>query len=201
MKIKAFFLSKIVVFIIQILVLSIFIVTFKYTINLSLDVGISAIQEKIIQILANYILFNNRNSFVFIYSIWLITSLIPVFLFTNMKRAYTMNLTSYFFLNFFVYIFLYQHSRGYFENHFGFHFLHSILLGLIIILLSISLSILLKKVRKTKPQAYFEDLENIARSIKSKCTKCGAEFDSSPLYCYKCNTKLVNDQEENARLK
>ncbi len=201
MKIKAFFLSKIVVFIIQILILSIFIVTFKYTINLSLDVGISALQDKIIQILANYVLFNNRNSLLFIYSIWIATSLVPIFMFNNVKKASSMNLTTYFFPNFFVYTFLYYHSRNYFEIHFGFHLLHSILLGLIIILISISLSILLKKVRKIKPQAYLEDLENIARSIKSKCTKCGTEFDSSPLYCYNCNAKLIYDQEENARLK
>ncbi|MHA1914955.1 MAG: hypothetical protein ACW986_14785 [Promethearchaeota archaeon] len=55
--------------------------------------------------------------------------------------------------------------------------------------------------RKIKPQTYAEDLENIAKSIKSKCTNCGAEFESSPMYCYNCNTKLLLNQEENARLK
>ena len=201
MKIKAFFLTKTVIFIAQIFIISLLIISFNYDIKLSLDLGISETQERIIQFLANYVLFDDLHSLIFIYLIWLTTSLIPIFLFNDIKRAYSMNITTYFFPNFFVYTFLYRYSRNYFDINFVFHILHTILLGLTIILISIFLSLFLKKMRKIKPKTHLEDLQIVFKNIKSKCTNCGAEFDSSPIYCYNCNTKLIFNQEENARLK
>ncbi|MCK4285048.1 MAG: hypothetical protein KAX18_02545, partial [Candidatus Lokiarchaeota archaeon] len=115
----------------------------------------------------------------------------------NFKKAYSMNLMTFFFPNFFALTFLYQHSKEYFNSNFLFHLLNSILIGLIITIISLLVSIVIKKIRKDKIDDHLEDLHIIANYIKSKCPKCGTEFDSTPTFCYNCNTKLILKPEEN----
>ena len=197
MKILDFFRSKVILFIIQIFILSLFIITLKYTARIEFDTGISNERQMILQILANYVLFNNISGLYFIYISWTLISLIPIFLYNDFKKAYSTNLMTFFFPNFFLYVFLSRYSKEYFNSHFTFHIIHTIIIGIIIIVLSIGLSLLLRKIRKVKPEAREEELLIISKQIKSKCPNCGVEFNSTPLYCYNCNTKLLTNHKEN----
>lgn len=210
MKVVDFFRNKIILFSIQILILSLLIFYFRYHITINFDIKISltqieydnyVIQKGIIQFVANYVLFNNPSGMFFIYSIWIIVSFIPDFLYNNFRKAYSMNLMTFFFPNFFVFTFLYQHSGDYFNSNFLFHIINSILIGLIITIISLLVSISLKKVRKEKIDNHLEDLHIVANHIKSKCPKCGTEFDSTPTFCYNCNTKLILKPEEDVGLR
>jgi len=113
-----FFKSKLVIFVIQIVILSLIIYSFDYKFDINFEIGISKEHKKIIQFLANYIMFDNLYNLYFIYSIWIIISLIPIFMFNNYKKAYSMNLTTFFFPNFFFYVFLRNHYRPYFNENF-----------------------------------------------------------------------------------
>jgi len=200
MKVIDFFRIKIILFIIQILILSLFIFYFRYHINIDFDSAVSIPQQeaqKVAQFVANYVLFNTSSGMIFIYFIWIMVSFIPDFVYNNFKEAYSMNLMTFFFPNFFALTFLYQHSKEYFNSNFLFHLLNSILIGLIITIISLLVSIFLKKIRKDKIDDHLEDLHIIANHIKSKCPKCGTEFDSKPTFCYNCNTKLILKPEEN----
>lgn len=196
MKILDIFRSRIVLFIIQILILSLVIIYFDYNITLNFDNGISTSRQIIIQLLANYVLFNDLSGLIFIYLIWIMVSLIPIIVYNNFKKAYSTNLITFFFPNFFLYTFLYYYSRVYFNSYFLYHFVHSILLGLCIASITLVISFFLKKAKKVKPQAQVEDLEIITRQVRQKCPKCGTEFNSNPTYCYNCNTKLIIKSEE-----
>ena len=191
MKVLDFFRSKIILFIIQILILSFFIYIFHYSVDINFDSDVSISQELIIQFIANYVLFRNPSGMIFVYMSWIIISFIPDLLHNNFKSAYSMNLTTFFFPNFFVYTFLYQHSVDYFNSNFLFHLLQTILIGLVITLISLVISLTLKKIRKVSSEAQLEDLQIVANSIKSKCSNCGTEFDSTPTFCYNCNSKII----------
>ena len=201
MKVIDFFRSKIILFIIQILILSLFIYIFHYGVDINLDNNVSIPQELIIQFIANYVLFRNPSGMFFIYMSWIVVSLIPDFLHNNFKKAYSSNLATLFFPNFFVYTFLYQYSEDYFNSNFLFHLLHTILIGLIITLISLIISLSLKKIMKVKTDAQLEDLQIVANQIKSKCPNCGTEFDSAPTFCYNCNSKIILKPEENVEFK
>ena len=196
MKVLDFFKIKIILFLIQNLILSLFIYYFGYQIDINFDSTVSIPQQGIIQLVANFVLFNNSSGMIFIYYIWIMVSLIPDFLYNNFKKAYSMNLMTFFFLNFFALTFLFQHSKEYFASNFLFHLLNSILLGLIMTIISLLVSIFLKYISKDKTDDHMEDLHIIANQIKSKCPKCGTKFDSTPTYCYNCNTKLIIKPEE-----
>ncbi len=197
MKIIDFFRSKIILFIIQILILSLFIFYFGYQFNIIFDIDASSSQKRITQFIANYVLFNDLSGLFFMYFIWIVVSIIPIFLYNDFKKAYSMNIMTFFFPNFFTYIFLYRYSRDYFNSKFSFHLLHSILLILLIVMVSIGISLTLKKITKVKIEEQIEDLNVIINNIKSKCPNCGTEFNSTPIYCYNCNTKLILKSEEN----
>ena len=66
-----FFKSKIVIFVIQIVILSLIIYSFDYKFNINFDTDISIERKKIIQILANYIMFDKLSNLLFIYLIWI----------------------------------------------------------------------------------------------------------------------------------
>jgi len=191
MKIIDVFRSRIILFIIQILLLSLFIYSIGYYIEINLDIGISIEREKILQILANYTLFNDLFGLFFLYISWILVSLIPIFIYNNFKKAYSMNLMTFFFPNYFLYIFLWRYSREYFNSYFQFHFLHTFLLGIVIAGLSIAFSLILKKVLKFKSETQLEDLSLIANKNRIECPKCGAEFNSIPKFCYNCNADLT----------
>ena len=190
MKLIDFFRSKIILFSIQILFLSLLIFYFRYSITINFDITVSIPQKGIIQFVANFVLFNNSSGMIFIYVIWIIVSFIPDFLSINFKKAYSMNLMTFFFPNFFAYTFLNKHSVNYFNSNFLFHFLHTILIGLLLTVISYLFSKFLKKIRKVKIVDHLEDLQTVAKQIRSKCPKCGTEFDSTPIFCYNCNTEI-----------
>ncbi|MFX1347999.1 MAG: hypothetical protein ACFE92_04960, partial [Promethearchaeota archaeon] len=188
MKIIDFFRSRIILFLIQILLLSSFIYSLGYFFKINFDAGTLIEQEVIIQFLANYILFDDLLGLCFIYISWIIVSLLPIFIFNNFKKAYSMNLMTFFFPNFFLYVFLWKYSPDYFNLNFQFHLLHTILLGLVIIGISIGLSLLIKKITKKEVITQIEDLSILASEGKKVCPNCGTEFESVPKFCYKCNT-------------
>ena len=192
-----FFKSKIVIFVIQIVILSLIIYSFDYKFDINFEIGISKEHKKIIQFLANYIMFDNLYNLYFIYSIWIIISLIPIFMFNNYKKAYSMNLTTFFFPNFFFYVFLRNHYETYFDANFLNLFIKTIILGIFIVAISIGLSLILKALIKPKASVHYEDLQLIASKCKSKCPNCGTEFNSIPQFCYNCNTKLIMNRDEN----
>jgi len=196
MKLKEVFRSRIVIFIIQTLILTLFIFFMDYKININFDAGVLEEQEVIIQFLANYILFDNLFGLFIIYLIWILVSLIPIFIYDNFKKSYSMNLITFFFPNFFLYVFLSRYSPEYFNSNFQFHFLHTILLGVVIVGLSIGLSLLLRKIKRLKIETQIEDLHAIASTSKIMCPNCGTEFESIPKFCYNCNTDLTISIED-----
>jgi len=189
--------SKIVIFLFQIVILSLIIYSFDYKFNINFDTDISIEHKKIIQFLANYIMFDNLYNLVFIYSIWIIVSQIPIFIFNDYKKAYSTNLTTFFFPNFFFYVFLRNHYRLYFNANFLNLFIKTIILGIFIVSLSIVLALTLKAIIKPNAEVQYKDLQLIASKCKSKCPKCGTEFNSIPQFCYNCNTKLIANMEDN----
>lgn len=196
MKLIDFFRSRIILFLIQILLLSLLIYSFNYKFNIIFDIGILKEREVIIQFLANYVLFDDLSGLYFIYISWILVSLIPIFVYNNFKKAYSMNLMTFFFPNFFLYVFLWNYSPYYFDSKFPFHFLHTILLGVLLISFSIGLSLLLKKIMKLKIETQIEDLHDIANQNRIICPNCGTEFNSIPRFCYNCNTDLTIRTED-----
>lgn len=193
MKILEIFRNRIILFAIQIFLLTLLISFIRYTVQISFNSDISIEQRWIVQILANYVIFNNVSGLFFIYIAWTLISLIPIFLYNDFKKAYSMNLVTFFFPNFFLYVFLSRYSKEYFNSYFLFHIFHTILLGIILAVFSIGISLILRRFSNVKPEARDSELQNIKNHIKSKCPNCGAEFNSTPIYCYKCNTKLLVD--------
>ena len=191
MKIIDVFRSRIILFMIQILLLTLFIYVIGYQNEISLDVGISMEREKIIKVLANYTLFDNFVGLNFLYTSWILVSLIPIFIYNNFKKAYSMNFMTFFFPNFFLYVFLWRYSRDYFNSNFQFHFLHTILLGIVLVGISIGFSLILSKVIQFKTEIQMEDLSTIASTSKVVCPNCGIEFESIPKFCYNCNSNLT----------
>ena len=187
---------KVVNFIIQITVLSLFIYIFDYKFKIKFDSIISKERQDIIQFLANYVIFD-RNDLIGIYFMfisWIIVSLIPVINFEDYKAVYSMNLYTFFFPNFFFYVFLYRYSPNYFHSQFFTLFIQTIILGVFIILFSIGISILLNKTIRHKSKAQFEDFKKIVEKIKYKCPNCGTEFNSIPKYCYSCLKELETNE-------
>ena len=196
------FKKKLVIFVIQIgiLILSIYLFDYKYDLNLLQYPKPSATSEEqivIIEWLANYIMYEDLNDIVFIYIIWFLISMIPILVYNNYKKAYSMNLTTFFFPNFFFYVFLRNHYRPYFNANFLNLFIKTIILGIFIVSLSIGISLALKVIIKPKAAVQYKDLQLIASKCISKCPKCGTEFNSIPQFCYNCNTKLTMNTEDN----
>ncbi|MFX1346098.1 MAG: hypothetical protein ACFFBC_13145 [Promethearchaeota archaeon] len=108
---------------------------------------------------------------------------------------------TFFFPNFFGFIFLDRYSHDYFSSKFFFHLLHSVLLIILLVTISIGGSLILNKIVKSKTEERIEDLHIVVSDIKSKCPNCGTEFNSTPIYCYNCNTRLIIKSEENVGIK
>jgi len=191
MKIIDVFRNRLIIFLIQTLILNLFVFYFGYHINLSFNILTTFEQKVIIQFFANYTLFDVLPRLLFIYIIWISVSLIPIFIYNDFKKSYTMNLLTYFFPNFFVYVLLFRYSHDFFSANFLFHFINTILLGIMIVIISIGLSFIIKKILKAKVQHQIENLQNIASAGKVICPKCGVEFESIPKFCYNCNTDLT----------
>ena len=196
MKIKSLFKSKLMLFCIQILVLLISNAIFNYRIQIDFDSNIdprAGEQQFIIQFLANIILYNTTFGFLYIYITWVVVSLLPILIFNNFKKAYSMNLTTFFFPNFFFYVFYSRYSITSFNSVFPTFLVETIVLAITIVIISIGLSLILKLIRNEEKKV---DTTDIELKNRSECPQCGAKFDSKPKYCYNCNTYLKEELGE-----
>jgi hypothetical protein len=198
MKIKNLFKSKLMLFCIQILSLIIFISISNYEFQIDFDPSASE-QQFIIQFLANIILYNNSFGFVYINLTWIIVSLIPILIFSDYKKAYSMNLTTFFFPNFFFYVFYWRYSETYFAALFPTFIIKTIILGITIAFTSITLSLIVKFIKGSIFKANVENLEQIEQLNTTECPKCGTKFDSTPKYCFNCNNLITKELGENIR--
>lgn len=196
MKLHRIFKNKFIIICIQFLILSLFLLIFKYHFNIAFDPLTSEVHKQIIQILANYILYISWSELIFIYLVWISVSLIPIFIYRNLRKAYSTNLLAFFLPNFFFYVFLSRYSPDYFDLEFPNLIIKSIVLCIIIISISIGLSFLLNRLSKKDLTITKEDLEVIQKETTMICPTCGTQFKSIPKYCYKCNTKLIKDNKE-----
>ncbi len=199
------FRSKIVIFIIQIAILSllIYIFNYRFVLNLQLYPPTSDTTEDqiaIIEFLAAYLMYEDLTDAFFIYICWSLISIIPTIIYDDYIKAFKMNLITFLFLNFFFYIFLYRHVNYYFRENFSIIFTKTYITGIIITILSIEISLILKKFRKPKSEEELEDLQIITNKIRTKCPNCGTEFNSIPQFCYNCNTRIIKDTEKNVRI-
>jgi len=196
MKTKNLFKSKLMLFCIQILCLIAFVNISNYKLPIEFSPSANE-QQFIIQFLANIVMYNSSLGFVYINLTWLIVSLIPILIFFDYKKAYSMNLTTFFFPNFFFYVFYWRYSETYFNTLFPTFIFKSIILGITIATTSISLSLILKFIKKSTSNANVENLEQIEQKNTAECPKCGTKFDSIPKYCYNCNLLISNELGEN----
>ena len=187
-------------FCIQIFLLIIFIVSFQYEFQIEFDLSTdprASEQQFVIQFLANLILYSNSFGFVYINVTWIIVSLIPILIFSDYKKAYSMNLTTFFFPNFFFYVFYWRYSEIYYTALFPTFIVKTILLGLTIAIGSIILSLILKFITSFRKNIKLENLEQIESLNRIKCPKCGTQYDSIPKYCFNCNYLITNESGEN----
>ncbi len=196
-KIRKIIQKKLVLFLIQFIILSIFIIISGYSFKISFDSGITLERKFIIQFLANYIMFENVYQLFFIVLSWLIPILIPIFVFKKYKKVIIMNLTSFFFPNFFFYVFLARYSFNFYNSNLPFLLSNTIMLSSIIILISLGGTLILKKVIKTDKTLFNENLDLKKFKILYKCANCGTEFKSKPKYCYNCLNKIIEDDQIN----
>ena len=190
--------NRIFIFMIQFLILSLIVICSNYKFNLIFNAipNEPTIEQKVVtQFLANFVLFKNVPDLVFIYIIWILVSIIPIFVYNNYKKAYSMNLITFFFPNFFLYIFLSRYSILYFNSYFAFHLVHTILLGIVIAGFSIGISIGLNKFLKYIKKDQIEIIDSIAKEGQITCPNCGIKFESIPKYCYKCNRILTTTED------
>ena len=200
MKIITFVKSKVILVIIQFLILTLVIYSFNHSYQIKFDSKTTIEQQIIIQFLANYVIFDEINGMMFLGIIWICISLLPIIIFIDFKKAYSTNLSTFFFLNFFFYVFLYKYERNFFNTYFPTFITNSFLLGSTIIVFSIGLSIVLKHFKKLKEKQKQIQFDTNEGKFLMVCPKCGTEFQSIPMFCYNCNTKLVNGDESNSEL-
>jgi len=196
MKIKSIFKSKLMIFCIQISILLISSAIFNYRIQIDFDLSTDPRAEEqqfIIQFLANIILYSITYGFLYINITWVIVSLLPIFIFNNFRKAYSMNLTTFFFPNFFFYVFYWRYSITSFSSVFPTFLVETIALAVTIVIISIGLSFVLKLIRSEEKKV---DITDIELKNRSECPQCGTKFDSKPKYCYNCNTYLKEELGE-----
>ncbi|MFW9948575.1 MAG: hypothetical protein ACFFKA_00445 [Candidatus Thorarchaeota archaeon] len=196
MKLTSLYKSKLGLFTIQIMILTFFIFIFQYNFPIEFDGSILVERRFIIQFLANYIMYEWDVSLIFMYSIWILVLLIPVIVLKDIKKVLIINITTFFFPNFFFYIFLSRYSPIYFELNVGLLFLKTFIFALIIASFSLLSMIVLNLIRNLKKEVVEQDITLIEQHVKSKCPYCGTEFNSNPIYCYKCNNQIVQVLED-----
>jgi hypothetical protein len=199
MKIKTLIRSKLMLFCIQICLLIVFVLIFNYEFQIEFDISAdprASEQQFIIQFLANLILYNSSFGFVYIYSTWISVSFIPIIIYKDFKKSYSMNLTTFFFPNFFFYVFYWRYSETYFNALFPVFIIKTILLGLTIVIVSILLSLILKFIMGFRDSTKTDNLEQIESLNRIQCPNCGTQFNSIPKYCFNCNSLLTNDRGE-----
>jgi hypothetical protein len=199
MKIRNLFKRKLVIFCIQIFLLIFSVALFNYEIQIEFDLSIDPRaneQHVVIQILANLVMYNNSFGFVYINLTWIIVSLIPIFFLNDFKKAYSMNLTTFFFPNFFFYVFYWRYSKVHFNTLFPTFITNTIILGLILVIESITLSLILKFIKSFRNKTETDNLKQIESLNRRECPKCGTQFNSVPIYCFNCNYLIPNELGE-----
>ena len=187
------------VFCIQILFLLILNAIFSYRVQIDFDLSTdprAGEQQFIIQFLANIILYNTTFGFLYINITWVIVSLLPILIFNNFRKAYSMNLTTFFFPNFFFYVFYWRYSITSFSSVFPTFLVETIALAITILIISIGLSLILKLIRNFRGDEKKLNLTEIELKNRSECPQCGAKFESKPKYCYNCNTRIKEELGE-----
>ncbi|MFW9930010.1 MAG: hypothetical protein ACFFD1_11510 [Candidatus Thorarchaeota archaeon] len=137
-------------------------------------------------------MFESFSDLFLIYGIWLVVATIPIILFRKVTKVYSMNLITFFVPNFFFYVFLSRYSPLYFNEMFGQEIFRTIILAMILTIYSILLSLIVNYIWKVAKKSEAVEILEIDKKVVSICPECGTKFDSKPLYCYKCNTKLIN---------
>ncbi|HUW89337.1 MAG TPA: zinc ribbon domain-containing protein [Candidatus Nanopelagicaceae bacterium] len=187
------------VFCIQILILLISSVIFNYRIQIDFDLSTNpraGEQQFIIQFLANIILYNTTFGFLYINITWVIVSLLPILIFNNYRKAYSMNLTTFFFPNFFFYVFYWRYSITSFSSVLPTFLVETIALAITILIFSIGLSLIFKLIRNFENDENKVNITEIELKNRSECPQCGTKFDSKPKYCYNCNSHLIEELGE-----
>ncbi|MBN1801506.1 MAG: hypothetical protein JW891_08370 [Candidatus Lokiarchaeota archaeon] len=182
--------SKIVILLCQFALLSGFIYGFGRFFTIQFDGGIHPVQQFAIQFLANYFLFEGTEELIFVYFIWTIALLIPVFAFQNSRKALFSVLTLFILLNFFFYVFLSRYSPLYYSGRSQELITKTAFLGVYISILSACFPQITKRFFKSK-EDQIKDLQKIDFKETYRCPHCGTEFKSLPLYCYNCLEKIV----------
>ena len=193
MKAADLYRSKLGLFFIQVLILTLFITVFQYKFFVDFDSGILPERRFAIQVLANYVMYEWDGSLLFMYGIWLLVAIIPVIILKETRKVVIMNMITFFIPNYFFYVFLIKYSS---ENYTSILILKTLLLGLIIASFSILLTIILKLIKNLRKEVTMQDVSLIEQQTKSKCPYCGTEFNSIPVYCYNCNRKIIPSFED-----
>ncbi|MHA1659783.1 MAG: hypothetical protein ACTSUT_11780 [Promethearchaeota archaeon] len=154
-------------------------------------------RKNIIQFIANYVMFTEQNGASFIPLSWFFASLIPILIFSNYKKACSINLTTFFFPNFFFYLFASRYSPIYFNSYFLTLFSRTVILSVFIATVSIGLSFILMKIRKSKSKTHEKDLKLIASNSRITCPYCKTEFGSIPKYCFNCLKEITIEDIKN----
>ena len=178
--------------------LTLMIYGFNHSYQITFDPLTPIEQQIILQFLANYVIFDDIGGMIFTSTIWFIVSLIPIIIFFDFKKAYSTTLSTFFLLNFFFYVFLFKHEKDFFDSHFPNFIINTLLLGSAIIVFSIGLSIVLKYLKKRREKQKEVQFSTNDQKYLMVCPKCGTEFQSIPMFCYNCNTRLVNGEDANS---
>ncbi|MFO7797691.1 MAG: hypothetical protein R6W84_16220 [Promethearchaeia archaeon] len=189
--------SKILIFLVQFIILTLFIYGFNYVYQIDFDASISEERKMIIQFLANFIQFKDLDSFLFVNGFWILVSFIPIIIFREIRPALIANLKLIFFLNFFFYVFLSRYSPIFFNNEVWGLMLNTVIITIIIGLISIVFSFIAKKLTEPNIDAQLADLEKVIQTTRYVCPNCGTEYNSVPKYCYKCSIELIHDNGKN----
>ncbi|MBD3195824.1 MAG: hypothetical protein GF317_12255 [Candidatus Lokiarchaeota archaeon] len=189
--------SKIFIFSLQIGLVNLFTILLNNRFPISFDGDILEERIKIIQYLANLILYTELEEGFIVIGTWIMITLIPILLVFDYQKATSANIKAFFFPNFFFYIFLGRYSFDYFDIYFWNLFSKTIIIFTVILILSILIPLIGKKIKLTKGETGMKIIEEVYEKNKSKCPYCGTDFDSIPLYCYNCSKKLKNDNLEN----
>lgn len=194
---QKFVRSKLVIFIVQFVLLSLLLFIVNYEFPINFDDSIIPEQQRIIQFLGNYVLYEDLFGFLFISGIWIGISLIPIIIFKDPRTSTTTNLKLFLFLNFFFYIFLSRYSPIYFKAEFWNLFIKTITLLIPIMILSAVLSYGISRLIEPKEETRIEDFRKVVDSTTYTCPNCGTVYHSIPKYCYKCLTEIVQPNENN----
>ena len=104
MKAADLYRSKLGLFCIQVIILTLFITVFQYKFFIDFDGGILPERRFVIQVLANYVMYEWDGSLLFIYGIWLLVAIIPVIILKEIRKTVVINMITFFLPNYFFYV-------------------------------------------------------------------------------------------------